>query len=168
MDKVPKSGFNEIKDLITRSNDSRLVRKRKTALKNAEKLLKGIISRKIEKKEARKMYNSIADDANKLNRLELTKLRKKMLPIFKQLQKIFMGPKADDKVDDEADDNADDEADDEADNEADNDMDYKTEEQPNTTDIPDLESEESAEQRRKQKGQGLKILTPQHKCLVDY
>ena len=28
-------------------------------------------------------------------------------------------------------------------------------------DMPDLESEQSAEQRRKQKGQGLKILTPQ-------
>ena len=27
--------------------------------------------------------------------------------------------------------------------------------------MPDLESEESAEQRRKQKGQGLKTLTPQ-------
>ena len=27
--------------------------------------------------------------------------------------------------------------------------------------MPDLESEGSAEQRRKQKGQGLKILTPQ-------
>ena len=34
-------------------------------------------------------------------------------------------------------------------------MDYKTDEQPNTTDMSDLESEESA----KQKGQGLKILT---------
>ena len=33
--------------------------------------------------------------------------------------------------------------------------------QPDTTDMPDLESEESAEQRRKQKGQGLKILTSQ-------
>ena len=32
--------------------------------------------------------------------------------------------------------------------------------QPDTTDMPDLENEESAEQRRKQKGQGLKILTP--------
>ena len=29
-----------------------------------------------------------------------------------------------------------------------------------TTDMPDLESEESAAQRRKKKGQGLKILTP--------
>ena len=36
-------------------------------------------------------------------------------------------------------------------------MDYKTDEQPNTTDMSDLESEESA----KQKGQGLKILTAQ-------
>ena len=32
-------------------------------------------------------------------------------------------------------------------------------EQPDTTDMPDLESEESAEQRN-QEGQGLKILTP--------
>ena len=47
-------------------------------------------------------------------------------------------------------------ADDEADDEGDNDMDYKTDEQPDITDMPDLESEESAEQ----KGQGLKISTP--------
>ena len=31
---------------------------------------------------------------------------------------------------------------------------------PDTANIPELESDESAEQRRKQKGQGLKILTP--------
>ena len=34
-------------------------------------------------------------------------------------------------------------------------------------DMPDLESEESAERRRNQQGQGLKIPTPK-KCLVDY
>ena len=33
-------------------------------------------------------------------------------------------------------------------------------EQPDTTDMPELESEESAEQRRNQQGKGLKILTP--------
>ena len=33
-------------------------------------------------------------------------------------------------------------------------------EQPHAIDIPDLESEESAAQRRNQQGQGLKILTP--------
>ena len=35
-----------------------------------------------------------------------------------------------------------------------------SDEQPDTTDIPDLESEESADQRRNQSGQGLKIVTP--------
>ena len=35
-------------------------------------------------------------------------------------------------------------------------------------DMPELESEESAAQRRNQRGQGLKILTPKHKCLVEY
>ena len=39
--------------------------------------------------------------------------------------------------------------------------DDKADEQPDTTYIPKLESEESAEQRRNQQGQGLKILTPQ-------
>ena len=43
--------------------------KRKITLKNVEKLLESIISRKIHQEESRKMYNSIADDANKLNRL---------------------------------------------------------------------------------------------------
>ena len=36
----------------------------------------------------------------------------------------------------------------------------KTDEQPDTTNMPELESEESAEQMRNQKGHGLKILTP--------
>ena len=68
-----------------------------------------------------------------------------MLPIFKQLEEIFMGSKANEEVDDEAEDETDDEND----------------EQPDTTDMPELETGESAEQRRKQEGQELKILTPQ-------
>ena len=36
----------------------------------------------------------------------------------------------------------------------------KSEKQPGTTDMPDLESEESSPQRRNQQGKGLKILTP--------
>ena len=56
-----------------------------------------------------------------------------------------MGCKADEEVDEEVDDKADDE----------------TDEQPDTTDMLDLESEESAEQRRKQEAKGLKISTPQ-------
>ena len=56
--------------------------KTKITLKNVEKSLEGIISGKIDKKEARKMYNSISDDANELNRLEIREPRKKVLPIF--------------------------------------------------------------------------------------
>ena len=66
------------------------------------------------------MYNSIANDVNKLSRLELTEPRIKKLPTFKQLQEIFMRSKVDDKADDEVDDKVDDETD--------NDMDYKTDE----------------------------------------
>ena len=86
---MPKSRFNEIKDEITRSNESKLmtsIGKRKITLKNAEKLLERIISGKIDKKEARKMYNSIADNANKLNRSELTEPRK-VLWGLKQMMK---------------------------------------------------------------------------------
>ena len=36
----------------------------------------------------------------------------------------------------------------------------KSDEEPNTTDMTELESEESAAKRRNQPGQGLKILTP--------
>ena len=43
---------------------------------------------------------------------------------------------------------------------ADHKTDETTDEQLDTTDMPDLETEESAEQRRKHKRQVLKILTP--------
>ena len=78
---MPKSRFNGMKDVITRANESKLMtklEKRNITLKNAEKLLEGIISGEINKKKARDMYNDIAEDVNKLN----TESRKKMLPIF--------------------------------------------------------------------------------------
>ena len=78
-----------------------------------------------------------------------------MLPIFKQFQETCKESKTDYKADDKADDETDDEIDYESAN------DKTDNEQSDTTNIPDLETEESAEQRRKQKGEGLKILTPQ-------
>ena len=54
-----------------------------------------------------------------------------------------MEPKADEKVDEKTDEKADVKS---------------SQEQPDTTDIPELENEESAEQRRNQEGQELKIL----------
>ena len=143
MDKSAKSRFNEIKYVITRANKIKLMtrlEKRNITLKNAEKLLEGIISGKINKKKSKDMHNDIAEDVNKLHKLKPTESRKKMLPSFKQLEEIFMGYKADEEVDDKADDETDDE----------------TDEQPDTTDMPELESEESAEQR----GQGVRVLTP--------
>ena len=122
--KVIKSRFNEIRDVITRANESKLMtrlEKKNVTLKDAEKLLKDVISGKINKREAKKMYNNIADDVNKLNKLKPTESRKKILPIFKQLEEIFTESKVAEEVDDEKDDEAD--------------------EQPDTTDMPELESE---------------------------
>ena len=142
--KLTKSKFNEIRDVITRANESKLMirlEKRNITLKNEENLLEDVISGKINKKEAKNMYNDIAKDVNKLNKLKLTESRKKMLPIFKQFEEILMGSKADEEADEEVDDEGDD----------------KRDEQPDTIDM----SEESAAQRRNHRGQGLKILTPQ-------
>ena len=61
------------------------------------------------------MYNNIAEDVNKLNKLKPTESRKKMLPIFKQLEEIVMGSEEDEEVDDEKDDEVDDETDEQLD-----------------------------------------------------
>ena len=91
------------------------------------------------KSEDIKRYNNIVDDVNIIVESRTTKARTKMMDIFKQLRDIFKRPKTDgDKKDgDETDD-----------------------EQPDTADMSDLESDESAGQRKNQRGQGLKILTP--------
>ena len=135
---MTKSRFNEIEDVITTANESKLTTrlgKKNVTLKDAENLLEDVISGKINKKKAKSMYNNIAKDANKLKKLNPTESRKKVLLIFKQLQEIFLGPKADEEVDYEAYEEVDDEIGD------------KTDEQPDTTDMPGLESEESAAQR---------------------
>ena len=85
------------------------------------------------------------------------------MDIFTQLKEIFIGSKTDDKIDDDDDD--DDDVDDEIDDHGDEaddktDDDETDDKQSDITDLPDLGNEESAEQRRNQRGQGLKILTP--------
>ena len=55
--KMTKSRSNEIKDVITRANESKLTTrlgKRNITLKDAKKLLEDVISGKIDKKEAKK------------------------------------------------------------------------------------------------------------------
>ena len=75
--KVPKSRFNEIKDVITKANESKLMNRlegRNITLKNT---IEGIISGKINKKKTKDMYNNIAKDVNKLNKLNPAEPRKK-------------------------------------------------------------------------------------------
>ena len=65
--KVTKSRFNEIRDVITKANKSKLMtrlEKRNITLKNAEKLLEDVISGKINKKKAENMSNNIGEDVN--------------------------------------------------------------------------------------------------------
>ena len=124
--KVTKSRLNEIQSIITEAKESGLSTKmdnKKITLDNAEKLVEGIVSGKINKKEAKNMYKSTEDEANIIiNSLRTTKARTKMVGIFRQLREIFVRSKTDDETDkDETDD-----------------------EQPDTTGMPDLESEESA------------------------
>ena len=62
--------------MITEAKKSGLVtkiNKKRITLSDAKKLFQGIISGKINKDEARKMHNDIADDANAKNRLNPTK-----------------------------------------------------------------------------------------------
>ena len=81
--------------------------------------------------EFKENYNDIVKDAKKiLNKQPLTTNEENMIKILSLLKEII---KPNDK---------------------------KTDEQPDTTDMPELEREESAEERRNQQGKGLKILTP--------
>ena len=77
---MTKSRFNEIRGVITKANESKLMtrlEKRNVILKNAEKLLEDVISGKISKKKAKNMYNNVAENVNKLNKLNPTESRKK-------------------------------------------------------------------------------------------
>ena len=79
--KVTKSRFNEIQNIITEAKESGLSTKidnKKITMDNAEKLVKSITSRRINKNEARDMYNAIADEANIIiNSSKSTKYREK-------------------------------------------------------------------------------------------
>ena len=75
--KVPKSRFNERKDVITRANESKLVTRLEGRGITLTKLLEGMISGKINKKKARDMHNDFAEDVNKLSKLKPTESRKK-------------------------------------------------------------------------------------------
>ena len=122
--KISKKRFNEILSTVTEAKNNGLetnVDGREVTLDNAESLLKGVGSGKIDQREFKKKYNNIVDDVEKiLNGSMLTRNQNKVVEILSLLKELFKEPLY---------------------------------EQPDTTDMLELESEESAEQR----GQELKI-----------
>ena len=131
---VSKERFIEILSIITKAKNDGLktnVDVKEITLDNAESLLKSITSAKINNSEFKKKYKNIVDDVDAiLEKPVLTRTQEKMVNILSLLTEI---PKSKDK---------------------------KPDEQRDTTDMSELESEESPEQEKNQRGQELKILTP--------
>ena len=129
-----KTRFNEILSIITEAKNNGLkanVDGEEITLDKAESLLKGRSSKKINKHDFKEKYNDIVDDVEKiLIKQPLTINEQNMTKDLSLLKKIM---KPNDK---------------------------RTDEQPDTTNMPELESEESTEQRRNQQGKALKLLTP--------
>ena len=119
--KVSKKRFNEILSIITEAKNNGLrinADGREITLDKAESLLNSVGSGKIDGHEFKEKYNDIVDDVEKiLNRSTLTRNQNDMVKILSLLKEIS---KSNDK---------------------------KTDEQPDATNMPELKSEESAEQR---------------------
>ena len=76
--KVTEVRFNEING---KENQLRTSIGRKITLNSADELLKDIVKGRIDKNEAKKTCNSIADDANGINKLNATTNKIKMKEI---------------------------------------------------------------------------------------
>ena len=89
---VSKERFNEILSTITEAKNDGLktnVDGREIALDNAESLLKGIASRKINGSEFKREYNNIVDDVEAMQKMPmLTRRQKKMVKILSLLTEI--------------------------------------------------------------------------------
>ena len=123
--------FNLIKQIINENKDlGTTINNKRYTLRDANDLVDKIAKKKIGKNKAIDFYNN-----NLVKKAEqISKLRSS--PLRQKMLKIliYLGEIFNrPKTDDE---------------------------QPDTTDMPELESEESAAQRRNQQGQRLKILTP--------
>ena len=132
--KANEKRFNEILSIITEAKNNGLkanVDGEEITLDKAGSLLKDTSSKKMNRHEFKEKYNDIAEDLKKiLNKQSVTTNEVNMINILSLLQEII---KPNDK---------------------------KTDEQPDTANMPELENEESAKQRRNQQGKGLEILTP--------
>ena len=156
---MTKNRFNEIWSIVTEVKKNKLKTSldgKEFTLDDAESLLEGIINRKTNGSEAKERYNNIDDDIFIILKSKVTKNQKKNNKHFNTVRRNFCkAKKADDKTGDKADYKA---GDDKTDNKTDGDK--TDDEKSDITDMPDLKSKEFAEQRKNQKGQELKILTP--------
>ena len=75
--KVTKSRFNEIRNVITKGNESGLVTTigKKNYTEWRKKVSRGHNQWKVNKNEANKMCNDIVDDANAINKWNFTENR---------------------------------------------------------------------------------------------
>ena len=131
---ISEKRFNEILSIVTEAKNNGLkinVDGREITLDKTESLLKDLGSGKINGHEFKEKYNNIIDDVKKiLNRSMNTRKKENMVKMLLLLREIF---KPNDK---------------------------KTDKQPDAIEMPELESKESAAQRKNQDVKGLKILTP--------
>ena len=97
MGRSKKGKFNEILNIITKAKNNGLktnVDGREITLDNAESLLKGIVSKKMNKNEFKREYNITDDVEAILQKSMLTRGQKKIAEILSLLKKI---PKSKDK-----------------------------------------------------------------------
>ena len=141
--KVSEKRFNEILSIVTKAKNNGFKSSaggKKITLDRAESLLKDLGNGLINRCEFKKKYNKIVDDVKSiLETTKLTRSQNKILKVLSLLKEINDGSlyEKSDIVEQESD------------------------EQLDTTDMSELESEESAEQNEKQRGVRLKILTPE-------
>ena len=103
----------------------------KIMLDNAERLLKDLGSGELDKPEFTKKYNVIADDVRAIKcKSLLTRSQNKMVKILLPIEEIVYGPREKLDTTDTSEESE------------------ESDKQPNTTDMPELQSQESAAERR--------------------
>ena len=132
--KISEKRFNEILSIVTEAKNNGFrtnLDGREITLDNVESFLKDLGNGKIDGREYKERYNNNVDDVEAIvNKPMITKNQEKMAKNLSLLKEIL------------------------------NPGNKKIDEQLDTTNMSELESEESVAKRRNQQGQGLKILTP--------
>ena len=131
---ISEKRFNEILSTVTKAKNEGLrtnVDGREITLDNTESLLKDLGNKILDRHEFKRKYSNIANDVEAIaNKPIITRNQETMVEATSLLKEILEPSNK------------------------------KSGEQLDTTDMPELESKQSATERTNQQGQGLKILTP--------